>query len=339
VCALSCVRARAWQDLFELPSSSTYTTLQTSKYSTHQTVDGAVAPAQAPPSDVGLAAVIAELCSGTDMYKYKTGGGGRHIRHFQIRGIGVDTALAWRNPGWLSLRKERSVLLRDVVAIHYARGDLEWHRCAPIDGMRGARACACHASCGRAHVCTHARTRARTRAAGTLGSASPAMHTASRCSTASLLHPLPPTTILVALMRLACTLCYTISINISTSCTTLLACAGPVEPAVRKRSRVHTRTVRSYTHTYAPHTLSLSVCLFRSRSCCSHPALSLSPSLPLSHWRIQWSSFCTCATRQAETTTPGDAACRPSSLPRAPTCASTQTRNANLETRLTPVLN
>ena len=162
MCALSCVRARAWQDLFELPSSSTYTTLQTSKYSTHQTVDGAVAPAQAPPSDVGLAAVIAELCSGTDMYKYKTGGGGRHIRHFQIRGIGVDTALAWRNPGWLSLRKERSVLLRDVVAIHYARGDLEWHRCAPIDAWRTCM-CMPRLVCTRSRVHTRTHTRAHAR--------------------------------------------------------------------------------------------------------------------------------------------------------------------------------
>ena len=129
----------AWQDLFELPSTSTYTTVQTSKYSSHQTVESAAAadvPAQAPPSDIGLAGVIAVLCSGTDMYKYKSGAGRRrHIRHFQIRGIGEDAALTWRSPGWLSLRKERSVLLRDVVAMHHARGDLEWLRCAaPEDG-------------------------------------------------------------------------------------------------------------------------------------------------------------------------------------------------------------
>ena len=173
-----------------MPSTSTYTTVQTSKYSSHQTVESAAAsevPAQAPPSDIGLAGVIAVLCSGTDMYKYKSGAGRRrHIRHFQIRGIGEDAALTWRSPGWLSLRKERSVLLRDVVAMHHARGDLEWLRFAAPDHGCASRA--------RFHAPTRspAPTPASTPAAGTPAAASPVMHTASRSSIWSLIRTLLP---------------------------------------------------------------------------------------------------------------------------------------------------
>jgi len=104
----ACVRRV--QDLFDAHSSSA---------STQQTL-------QAPHlSDIGLAGTLAVLRTGSDMYKYTHAHGGhrRHIRHFVIKGTEADEALAWLSGTWL-IRKERSVLLCQVVSIHFNHADL-----------------------------------------------------------------------------------------------------------------------------------------------------------------------------------------------------------------------
>jgi hypothetical protein len=99
------------EELFDMPS---YSTVQM--------------PKNNQISGIGLADMIAVLRTGTDMYKYTSAGGGnrRHIRLFQIKGTEADEALCWRSAAWISVRKERRVLLRDVVSVNYTLSDLTW---------------------------------------------------------------------------------------------------------------------------------------------------------------------------------------------------------------------
>ena len=41
-----------------------------------------------------------------------------------MQGSDEDMELSWRSTSWISVRKERIIMLRDIVSVHYARGDL-----------------------------------------------------------------------------------------------------------------------------------------------------------------------------------------------------------------------
>ena len=69
-----------------------------------------------------LSNVLSVLRTGSDIYKYTSASNKhrRHLRHFQIKGAdaGVDAALTWRASSWISVRKERAILLSEVMSAH-----------------------------------------------------------------------------------------------------------------------------------------------------------------------------------------------------------------------------